>query len=201
MVLRQVTTSNFNATVSSSSQILIAYYDPVSAAYRDLREELEQTAEALATNTALAGVSMGTVDISIHNFLGTLQAVSDPSESSSPSSIGQIRNEQLWQLQRNSAKRKNTTLHFFEKSLILIPKLSRVMSILALFQMEVPPPTKEKGVLCTVILTFRPILKLLSFGLAERLGSPPEWCYNFWLGRPPNLNLADGSLVPAENRC
>ncbi|CAE7659851.1 unnamed protein product, partial [Symbiodinium sp. CCMP2456] len=73
-VLR-IDTLNFNDTVTRfrNDSLLIAFFDPRSKSFQDLRPALEETADALASSpTPLGG--FGAVDVTVDSYLSLLEA-------------------------------------------------------------------------------------------------------------------------------
>lgn len=73
-----VETSNFKERVASTHKLpmLIAFYDPKSASFRELRPQLEKVADALASFED-SGTSMGALaacDVTVHTFLADQEA-------------------------------------------------------------------------------------------------------------------------------
>lgn len=78
--VRAVTTQNFNSTLQETAEVemplLIAFYDPRSVSFKDLRPHLAQAGEALAVR----GVDgrplglLGTCDVTLHTFLSKSEA-------------------------------------------------------------------------------------------------------------------------------
>jgi len=76
--VKTITTQNFNGTMREASEVevplLVAFYDFRSASFKELRQHLEQTGEALANAENGSLGYLGACDATLHTFLARTQA-------------------------------------------------------------------------------------------------------------------------------